>query len=466
ADERKVRALNGSGKSGSGADAEDVKRRGYDRIPTEGPGAALSVSVPGTVDGWATILETDGRMTLKEVLQPAIKYATEGFGVSEIVAHQWQTAESKLASRASGRELLRNGKAPRYGDLMRLPELGESLTEIAEGGRDAFYHGSLGRKLAEFVQAEGGWITEEDMAGHHSDWDEPISTDYRGVTVWECPPNGQGIAALIAMNIAEGFDISGMGFQSADAYHHLIEAMRLGFADALQYVADPRVTETPIAGLLDKKYAGERRSGISPTHAQENVSYGSPLPASDTVYVTAVDGEGNACSFINSLYQGFGSGMVVPGTGIALQNRGALFSLDRAHPNFLMPGKRPYHTIIPAMATRGSDMWLSFGVMGGFQQPQGHLQVISNMVDFGLDSQQALDALRFRINLESGMVDLEAGVDPDTVMDLQRRGHRVQVNDGYERVGYGGGQIISRNPDTGVLVAGSEPRKDGAAVAC
>ncbi|MEE8362960.1 MAG: gamma-glutamyltransferase [Dehalococcoidia bacterium] len=464
ADEKQVRALNGSGRSGSGANREDVVRRGHDAIPTEGPDAAFSVSVPGTVDGWQTALESDGRMTLKEVLQPAIRYAKGGFAVSEIIAHGWQGSEEKLAARASGRELLPRGRAPRYGEVVKLPELAGSLEAVAEGGRDAFYRGEIGRKLAEFVQSEGGWVTTEDLAAHRSDWDEPIKTDYRGVTVWECPPNGQGIAALMALNIAEGFDISGMGFQSADAYHHLIESMRLGFADALQYVADPRVTEVPITGMLDKGYAATRRAEVSAGAANQPVAYGTPLPSGDTVYLTVIDGEGNACSFINSLFQGFGSGMVVPGTGIALQNRGALLSLDPSHPNFIQPGKRPYQTIIPAMATRDGELWLSFGVMGGFQQPQGHLQVISNMVDFGLDSQQALDALRFRINLDSDVVDLEAGVDPETVRELQRRGHRVQVHDGYERVGYGGGPIIARDPETGVLTAGSEPRKDGAAV--
>jgi gamma-glutamyltranspeptidase/glutathione hydrolase len=293
----------------------------------------------------------------------------------------------------------------------------------------------------------------------------PISTDYRGVTVYECPPNGQGIAALIALNIAEGFDIHDMGVQSPDTYHHLIEAMRLGYADALQYVADPRVVEVPIGPLLSKKYAGRRRGLVRRGAAVPEVSYGDPMGGSDTVYVTAVDGDGNACSLINSLYQGFGSGLVVPGFGIALQNRGALFSLDTRHPNYLQGRKRPFQTIIPAMATRGGEMWLSFGVMGGFQQPQGHLQVVSNMVDFGLDSQKALDALRFRVDVTgSGVVKLEEDVPDEVVTELRRRGHRVQLAAGYERTEFGGGQVIARDPETGVLTAGSEPRKDGAAV--
>ena len=464
ADEKRVLALNGSGRSPTGANPEDVRRKGYDAIPTDGPDAALAVSVPGTVDGWHTALETHGRMTLKEVLQPAIHYAMNGFAVSEVVAHGWGNSEAKLKARPSGAEFLPGGRAPRMGDVVKLETLGRTLQAIAEGGPLAIYTGETARRITAFVQAEGGWLTEEDLAAHHSDWDEPISADYRGVSVWECPPNGQGIAALMALNIAQGFDIDGMGAQSPDAYHHLIESMRLGYADALQYVADPRVSEVPIAPLLSSEYASRRRSLISRERAMASVSFGDPGAGDDTVYLTAVDGEGNACSFINSLFQGFGTGLVVPGTGIALQNRGALFSLDPSHPNHLQPRKRPYQTIIPAMATRDGEMWLSFGVMGGFQQPQGHLQVVSNMVDFNLGPQEALDALRFSVDLNTGVVNLEAGLDPGTVSDLERRGHRVDVIDGYARASFGGGQVIARDAETGVLTAGSEPRKDGAAV--
>ena len=464
-DERKVVSLNGSGRSAAAADPEDVRRRGYSAIPTEGRDAALSVSVPGTVDGWHTALEAYGRMSLREVLQPAIHYALNGYGVSDIIANRWKQTEAKLAARPSGMEMLPGGRAPRHGEFIRLPELGRTMQAVAEGGPAAFYTGKVAAAIAQFVQSEGGWITEADLAEHHSDWDEAISTGYRGVTVWECPPAGQGIAALIALNIAEGFDIASMGAQSADRYHHLIESMRLGFADALQYVADPRVTEVPIGPLLSKDYATKRRALVDAGRANPDVSYGDPMGGADTVYVTAVDGEGNACSLINSLYQGFGSGLVVPGTGIALQNRGALFSLDPEHPNFLQGRKRPYHTIIPAMATRDGEMWLSFGVMGGFQQPQGHLQVISNMVDHGMHSQEALDALRFSVDVEgSGAVRVEEDLPQETVRDLERRGHDVQVVGEYERTAFGGGQVISRDPETGVLTAGSEPRKDGAAV--
>lgn len=465
ADEKKVTAVNGSGRSPAAANPEDVRAKGHDAIPTDGPDAALAVSVPGTVDGWQTCLDAYGRMTMQEVLQPAIDYAEGGYAVSEVIAHGWAGSEVKLRQRPSGGEMLPGGRAPRHGEVVRLRTLGRSLRAIAEGGRDAFYKGEIAGKIADYVQSEGGWITEEDLADHHSDWDEPISTDYRGVTVWECPPNGQGIAALMALNIAEGFEVSGMGAQSADRYHYLVESMRLGYADALQYVADPRVTEVPIDAMLSKRYADARRESISGDMAIAEVSYGQPSAHADTVYLTAVDGDGNACSLINSLYQGFGTGLIVPGTGIALQNRGALFSLDPSHSNYLQGSKRPYQTIIPAMATRDDEMWLSFGVMGGFQQPQGHLQVVSNMVDFGMDAQRALDALRFSVDVQdTGAVRVEEDLDGETAAELKRRGHDVVVVEGYGRTMFGGGQVISRDPETGVLTAGSEPRKDGAAV--
>jgi gamma-glutamyltranspeptidase/glutathione hydrolase len=473
ANDGRVVALNGSGRSAAAANAQDVTSKGHSAIPKYGRDAGMSVSVPGTVHGWETAINTYGRMSLHDVLQTAIDYAINGYAVSEVIAHGWKGndmpgglgSESKLRLRPSGLELLPTGEAPVYGDLVKLPTLGRTLQSIAEGGSEAFYKGDIAERIATYVRQSGGWIVLDDLAAHHSDWDEAISTDYRGVTVWECPPNGQGIAALMALNVAEGFDIADMGCQSADRYHYLIESLKLGFADALQYVADPRVTDVPIDPLLSKEYADTRRGLISPDSTIEKPTYGDPLESSDTVYLTAVDGEGNACSLINSLYQGFGSGLVVPNTGIALQNRGALFSLDPDHPNYLKGGKRPYQTIIPAMATREGEFWLSFGVMGGFQQPQGHLQVISNMVDFGMDSQEALDALRFSVDVESSWnVRVEEDLPAWTINELRRRGHTVEVKSGYDRTSFGGGQVIARNPETGVLTGGSEPRKDGAAV--
>ena len=460
-----VAALNASGRAGRDTDIERLRGRGLERMPAQGEGVGASVTVPGTVDGWAALLARYGRMGLAELLAPAIELADRGFVVPEVIATAWRDAEPMLRRLPSGAEMLADGRAPRFAEVMRLPALAATLREIAQGGRDAFYEGALASRAAAFVREHGGCLSEADFASHLSTWDEPISTDYRGVTVWECPPNGQGLAALLALNIAEGFDVSAMGPQSADRYHHLIESMRLAFADAFRHVADPALVRVPVRDLLSKAYAGRRRGSVQPGRAMVDVDFGDPGGASDTVYLAVVDREGNACSLINSLYADFGSGLVVPGTGMVLQNRGANFSLDPDHPNALAGGKRPYHTLMPALATRGGELWLSFGVMGGFQQPQGHLQVISNLVDFGMDPQRALDALRFRIDVTgSGEVGLEAGIAPDVAQALEARGHHVRIVDGYERSFFGGGQIIARDPQSGALVAGSEPRCDGAAV--
>ena len=460
--DKEVLALNGSGRAPMAATIEDLQAKGHRRMPAFGP---LSVSVPGTVHGWEVLLKSEGTMTLADALAPAIDYAENGFPVSDIIGFQWKQQEDKLAALPSGQEMLVNGRAPREGDLMRLPTLARTLRAVAEGGSEAFYTGPIAAAMADFVQEQGGWLSEQDLAAHRSDWDEPISTDYRGVTCWECPPNGQGIIALEALNIVEGFDVAGMGPQSVDRYHHLIEATRLGFADAFEYLADPRCAEVPIDGWISKEYARWRRTLIDPERAMDSAPYGRMVPGSDTVYISVIDGAGNACSLINSVFANFGSGLVAPGTGIVLHNRASLFSAVPGHPNALTGGKRPFHTIIPAMATRDGELWLSYGVMGGFMQPQGHLQVITNMVDFGMDAQDALNALRFQIAGDG--VWLEGDVDQDVVTGLHRRGHRVNVMHGPQRGGaggMGGGQIISRDPDSGVLSGGSEPRKDGAAV--
>ena len=459
ADEKQVHALNGSGRAPAAANIDEMTSLGYRQMPDDG---VYSVSVPGTVHGWETILAAHGSMPMSQVLQPAIRYAEEGFPVSDIISHQWAGQIGKLNQFPSGQEMLADGRAPRPGDLMKLPTLGKTLRAIAEGGAQAFYTGKVAEKMASFIQEHGGWLSTADLAQHTSDWDQAISTDYRGVTCWECPPNGQGIAALEALNIAEGFDIAAMGAQTADTYHHLIEAMRLAFSDAYRYVADPRKAKVPINQLTAKSYAAQRRELIDPAQAMKTVPYGQPFGGSDTVYISCVDGKGNACSFINSVYNNFGSGLVAPGTGVVLQNRASLFSLDPEHPNALAPGKRPFHTIIPAMATRNGELYLCYGVMGGFMQPQGHLQVISNMVDHQMDPQQSLNALRFMVMGDS--VALEEGLPNSVVHDLQNRGHQVAMMSGYSRVGMGGGQVIQRDPDSGVLSGGSEPRKDGCAI--
>ena len=462
--DKTVRALNGSGRAPGGANAGELRALGYGAMPGAGP---FSVSVPGTVHGWETLRAECGSMPLGRLLEPAIGYAEEGFPVSEVIAWQWGNSLERLLMYPSGREFLVDGRAPVKGELVRLPTLGATLRGIAEGGCEAFYKGEIAEGMAAFVQEHGGWLSGEDLAGHCSDWEEAIATDYRGVTCWECPPSGQGVAALEALNIVEGFDIKGMGAQSADAYHCLIEAMRLAFADAYRYVADPRVVDVPTGELVSKGYAARRRELIDLGRAMDLAPYGHPFPEGElrggnTVYVAAVDGAGNACSLINSIFSDFGSGMVVPGTGIVLHNRAGLFSLDESHPNALAGGKRPYHTIIPGMATRDGELLYCFGMMGAFMQPQGHLQLVCNMVDYGMDPQEAVNALRFMVG--NGQALVEEGLGAGVVRELQGRGHRLGLIAGRHRVSIGGAQVIGRDVGTGVLVGGTEPRKDGVVV--
>jgi gamma-glutamyltranspeptidase/glutathione hydrolase len=459
---KKVLAINGSGRAPAAASLEELRAQGHSTMPELG---VHSITVPGAAHGWEALSQACGTMPLSEVLKPAIQYAEEGFPVSDVIAFQWSNQVEKLSRLPSGQELLLDGRAPKQGEVMRIPTLARTLRAIADGGSEAFYKSDLAARIAAFVQEQGGWLSFGDLAGHTSDWEEPISTDYRGVTCWECPPSGQGVAALEALNIAEGFDIPEMGPQSADAYHHLIESMRLAFADAFQYVADPGKARVPTAQLVSKDYARTRRALIDPKRALASVPYGQVLGGSDTVYISSVDGQGNACSFIYSIFANFGTGMVVPGTGIVLHNRGSLFSLDPDHRNALAPRKRPYHTIIPAIATVDGELYLCYGVMGAFMQPQGHLQVISNMVDFGMEPQAALNALRFIVTEDA--VALEEGISSEVLGELESRGHGTRVISGYHRGvsgGFGGAQLIERDRETGVLKGASEPRKDGCAV--
>ncbi len=483
---RTVTALNGSGRAPAGASIAELKGMGYMRMPTF---TGHAVSVPGAVAGWSDLLARHGRMALADVLQPAIETAERGYPVSELIARGWAAQVQKLLRapgwvsgdldngppQPSGRELLIDGRAPRPGEIMRLPELAETLRGIAAEGPDYIYRGEFARKLSEHVQRYGGWITPEDMAAHQSTWETPLTTPYRDVTLVECPPNGQGLAAILAVNLASGFDLAGMS--EADRTHVMIECMRLAFADAMQWVCDPAQVNIPLAELLSRDYTDARRQFIRMERANRSVAHGfpsMPLPGgADTVYLSVVDGEGNACSFINSLYMGTGAGLVVPGTGVALQNRAALFTLDAHHPNALAPNKRPYHTIIPAMITRGQELLASFGVMGGFMQPQGHFQMLVNMIDLGMSPQMALDAARWQLNVGAGggmgahqpggLVLMEAGWDFDVLAELGRRGHHLSPVSGFRRGVFGGGQIIWRDPETGVLVGGSDPRKDGCA---
>ena len=460
---KKIEALNGSGKSSMRTDIDDLRNMGMDSIPLEGPYSGLAVSVPGCVDAWDQLLKKFGVFSLDTVLVPAIDYSQNGFGVSEITANNWKLAVKKLSINERC-EFLPNGRSPDFGEKVVLPDLNRTLKGISENGRSYIYEGVIPEKISEYVQKFNGWLCEEDFSLHSSSWVKPISSNYRGYDVWECPPNGQGIAALIALNIVENIDLVNSEIEPVLQLHYKIEAMKIAFQDALWYVADPEKVDIPIQELLSKSYAKKRFNEIKEDSACREYKRGNFNQHGDTVYVSVIDGNGNACSLINSLYQGFGTGLVVPETGIALQNRGALFSTNRDHPNFLEPNKRPYNTIIPCMITRNSNLVSSLGVMGGFQQPQGHLQVISNMIDFGMNPQEALDSERFSVSIENDTLFVENSFNPDVVAALKLKGHSVSINSGFERGLFGGGQIIVRDNDEGVLFGGSDPRKDGLSV--
>ncbi|MFQ5340902.1 MAG: gamma-glutamyltransferase [Anaerolineae bacterium] len=458
---REVKALNGSGRAPDALTLDAFQERGLDAVPLAG---MLPVTVPGTVDGWATLLEEHGSISLADAVSPAIRYAEEGFAVTELIARAWEYLVPKLRATpdASAHYLVDGERAPRPGEVFRLPALAQTFRRIAAGGRNAFYRGDIAHTIVEFSRRNGGFLELEDFEAHASTWVEPISIDYRGYRVYECPPNGQGLAALLALNIAQGFDLPAMSPDSTEYLHVLIEAMRLGFADAFTYVADPDYADIPLDALLSEAYAAERRELIESDGVMGKAAAGQPA-GEDTVYLTVVDGDGNACSFINSLYYGFGSGMVAGDTGICLQNRGACFVLDPEHRNCWAPGKRPYHTIIPSMITRNGALFASYGVMGGFMQPQGHLQVVSRLIDHGMSPQQALDAPRFRVHENLRQVSFERGVPLRALSDLARLGH--QVVPPVELAGsFGGGQIIMIDQENGALFGGSDPRKDGCAV--
>ena len=460
---RKVTGLNGSGRAPAALTLESLGGRG---LPSFHP---HTITVPGACAGWCDLAARHGTWPISRILAPAIRMAEEGFAVAPITAHFWQAAAARQRSAPNGGELLIDGRGPRAGETFRNPGLARTFKAVAAGGKDAYYRGEIARAIVEVVRQAGGVMTLEDLASHESTWDEPISTVYRGLRVWECPPNGQGITALLALNILEGFELKGQDPLGPDRWHLLIEATRLAFADTRWYVADPRVSKVPAQELLSKTYAAERRKRIDPKRATADVRKGSPVAGSDTVYFCVVDGAGNACSFINSNYMGFGTGFVPKSWGFTLQNRGACFSTEAGHPNVLAPRKRPYHTIIPGMLTRADgSLYGPFGVMGGFMQPQGHLQVVIGLVDDGLEPQAAVDRPRFCIEPDGGPseVSLEDGLPDATVEDLRRRGHGVKaVLKGFSRSLFGKGQVIRRDPD-GALTGGSDrdPRADGAAV--
>jgi len=411
---RQVTAINGSGRAPAGLTLERLANEG---LLAEGLPAyhAHTVTVPGACAGWLDLLERHGNLGATEVLAPAIELAEEGFPVAPLTSIFWRNAANRqLATAPNGREMTIEGRGPEPGEVFRNPGLARTLRAVADGGREAFYEGPIATAIAQVIQQAGGCMTEDDLAAHASTWEMPSTITYRGYRLCECPPNGQGITALIALNILEGFDLAPLELLSPQALHLQIEALRLAFADARWYISDPTFNQIPLEQLLSKEYAAERRALINPARAYLDPERGMPVASSDTVYLSAVDQFGNACSFINSNYMGFGTGIVPKGWGFTLQNRGHNFSLDPAHPNALAPRKRPYHTIIPALATRESDgsLFASFGVMGGFMQPQGHAQVFSALIDHGLDPQSALDLPRFCIGVEGevGTVSLEQGI--------------------------------------------------------
>ena len=460
---QKIEALNGSGKSSIRTNIDDLKNLGVDSIPLEGPYSGVAVSVPGCVDAWDQLQKKFGVFSLDTVLVPAIDYSQNGFGVSEITANYWKNSEKKLS--INGRcELLPNGRAPHFGEKVVLTDLNKTLKGISENGKSYIYEGMIPEKISGYVRKFNGWLCEEDFSLHSSSWVRPISSNYRGYDVWECPPNSQGIAALIALNIVENIDLANSDIDHVLQLHYKIEAMKIAFQDALWYVADPEKANIPIQELLSKSYAKKRFNEIKEDSSSSEYKRGNFKQHSDTVYVSVIDGNGNACSLINSLYQSFGTGLVVPETGIALHNRGALFSTNPEHPNFLEPNKRPYNTIIPCMITKNSNLVSSLGVMGGFQQPQGHLQVISNLIDFGMNPQEALDSERFSVSIENDTVFAEDSFNPDVIAALKLKGHSISINSGFDRGLFGGGQIIVRDNEQGVLFGGSDPRKDGLSV--
>lgn len=467
---KKLYGLNASGRSPFLLNRGVFREKGLKEIPELGP---LSWSVPGCVDGWETLRARFGTRPLAELLQAGIDTAQSGFPVSEIIAAGWQASVKNLSAWTdSKRTYLIDGRAPAYGEIMKLPELAASYRAIASGGSAAFYKGAIAREIVSFSERHGGYFSLRDFAEHKSDWIEPVSTTYRGYEIWELPPNGQGIAALQMLNLLEGFDLKSLGAKSPEYVHLLVEAKKLAFADRARFYADPQFEALPVAQLISKPYADRQRSKIHPNQAAVNVQAGDPkLIHGDTVYLTVVDKDRNCCSMIQSLYFGFGSQVVPGNVGFAIQNRGNLFALDDHHVNRLEPHKRPFHTIIPAMVTKDDKPWFCYGVMGGDMQPQGHVEVLVNMIDFGMNPQMAGDASRIRHagsatptgvaeEPNGGTVFLESGFPAATVTRLEAMGHKV----GKATGSFGGYQGILIDHEHGTLHGATDPRKDGAVV--
>jgi gamma-glutamyltranspeptidase/glutathione hydrolase len=454
----KLYGLNASGWAPQKLTPEFLAHAGFKTMPGDG---IHSVTVPGAVDGWSKAHQRFGKLPWKDLFTPAIYYAEHGYAVPEIIHIYWLDGTHKLRKSEEGsRVFLPGGRAPQLGEMFRNPDVAKALRLVAEQGRDAFYKGEIARAILDTSSALGGTMSAADLAEFSSEWVEPISTDYRGWTIYELPPNGQGMAALEMLNIMSTFSPDRNGPAGVPELHKRIEAMKLAYADLYRYNADPRFAKVPVKGLLSKEYAAERAKLIDPDHANCNPGAGSP-PTSDTTYLAVVDKEGNIASLIQSNYSAFGSGVVVKGMGFALQNRGALFSLDTNSPNVLAPRKRPFHTIIPAFMERG-DEHIGFGIMGGANQPVAHAQFVSNLVDYGMNLQGALDAPRFTVAGGTVSCDIvvESRIKPDVLQELRTKGHKLIVHTEFTAL-MGRGQAVMHNSKTKINFAGSDPRADG-----
>ncbi len=468
AEKRELSGLNASGRAPAAMTIEYFRDKGLDAIPPLGP---LPVSVPGAVDGWYELHDRYGRLPMTEILAPAIRYAREGFPVSEVIAYYMARNRRHVEKYPGFAETyMPNGDTPKKGEIFRNPRLAKTYEMIAEGGRDVFYRGEIAKTIDTFMTEQGGLLRYEDLASHRSDWVTPVSTNYRGWDVYELPPSGQGIAALQILNILEPYDIASMGFGSAEYIHLFVEAKKLAYEDRARYYADTDFIDVPVDTLISKEYADERRKLISMTQASQSLPAGdAKLEEGDTIYLTVADKDGNMVSLIQSNFRGMGSGMIPGDLGFMLQDRAELFSLDPEHANALEPRKRPFHTIIPAFVMKDGEPLMSFGVMGGSMQPQGHVQIIVNMLDFGMNLQEAGDAARVRhggssqptggVMADGGTVYLERGFSEQTRKALEDMGHRLADTDGS----FGGYQAILRDAEQGVYYGASEVRKDGQA---
>ena len=467
---KQLYGLNGSGRSPKALTRDILVAQGLTKMPSHGP---LPVTVPGCVDGWFTLHDRFGKLPMKRVLAPAIAYAKEGVPLPELIAYYWGRSATLFADAQKypnfKETYTMDGRAPRTGEIFKNPALAKTYELIAKKGRAGFYEGAVAQTIETFIKEQGGYLARADLAAHHAEWVEPVSTNYRGYDVWELPPNTQGVAALEALNILEGYDFSKIEFGSTEHIHLVAESLKLAFEDAARYFADPTFSPAPLEQLLSKPYAAERRALIDPARAAKKYEAGGPFGASDTVYLTVADAHGTMISLIQSNYRGMGSGMVPPGLGFMLQDRGELFDLAEGQANTYAPGKRPFHTIIPVFVTKDGEPFMSFGVMGGSMQPQGHVQIVMNMVDFGMNLQEAGDAPRLRIEghseatgermADGGTLFLEDGFDATTLRDLAARGHRLS----FSRDGYGGYQAIKWDRVNRVWIGASESRKDGQA---